>query len=161
MGLKVKGVINRLFANSKEEKLGIGEKEKERSSASIKAAGDEITLTTTFQELTAITLTHESKTGRVLVIFSGNFSIFSDDGNNGDTVRIKLQKDGVDVSATLRNMSAFADTGGGEIMVVDMCGEISTIDLNAEKNTWRIMAKTFGTSNNSFIDERNLMVIDI
>jgi hypothetical protein len=148
-----------LFDNSRKENLGITQKDKEKSSASIKSAGTQYDITNTYAAVTDMTVTHESKTGRVLVIFSGKFSLLGDDGF-GDEVRIKLQKDGVDVPAAERFLASLPDGGIGETIIGFMPGDIITIDTNAAKNTWRVLAKAT-TTGNSFIDDRNLIVIDI
>ena len=105
----------------------------------------------TFTQIDSMNVVHNSKTGKVLVMFAA--TIWPGFGNLAD---IKLQKDGGDVTGGLREES-FSGNGesGGETCAIHI------IDSSAGNNTWRIMWKVHFGADDLIAYHRTLSVIDI
>ena len=100
MVLNFGGFSNQLFSNSREEELGFYGKGGNISTNAVKSfivngVGDQYTCTTSWATVTGMELTHTSKTGRVMVIFSASTAPGID-----EAIYLKLQKDGTDVTGT-------------------------------------------------------------
>jgi hypothetical protein len=164
MGGGLKFLKTTLFDNSRQENLGITKKEKAVSQKAIKSyivggATQQYTLTDAFATVTGMTITHESKTNKVLIIYSSTVSTGSIDGVGYSVVNQKLQKDGVDILGT-ENVVYIAPQGDENNNIP--C-TIHWVADAAEKNVWRIVGKKedFGGANDSFIDDRVLTIIDL
>lgn len=153
-----------LFDNSRREELGIIEKEREISKASVKSftvggLAEQYELTSSFAEVTGMSLNHESKTNKVLIIFSCTVNAGSVSGIGYTEVNLKLQKDGVDIEGTENNI--YIAPQGDERNFIPCT--IHWVADNAERNTWRIVGKKidFVGPNDSFINDRIITVIDL
>ena len=95
------GQVPNMFSNAREEELGIAYDERNITTAavSVGTGADQYDVTGAFAEVTGMTVNHESKTGKVLVIYS-----CSAQTGAGEQVSVKLQKDGVDVGGTLNQV---------------------------------------------------------
>lgn len=117
MAIKVPGVPNILFPNSGENNLGIGENETRITQSAVKSfivggASEQYDVTTSFAEVTGMSVVHESLTGKVMVIFSGTVA-----PGVGEIVNIKLQKDGVDVEGTEQTVLVAVSPGTSHVSV--------------------------------------------
>jgi len=164
LGLGLRFLKRNLFDNSRQERLGIVEHEKEISQNSIKSfhvggPSQEFNLTSSFTEVTGMSITHTSKTGKVLILFSCTVSNGSVGGTYQD-INIKLQKDGVDVAGTQQEI--YPGHNLQEENSYTPC-TIHYVETNADKNTWRIVAKKqdFGGASDGMIDDRILTIIDL
>ncbi len=151
--------VNNIFLNSREEELGIAFNEKDLTQSAVKSfivggASEQYDVTTSFAEVTGMSVTHESRTGKVLVIYTSTVST-----GIGEVVNVKLQKDTVDITGT--EQTAF-NAAGSPSEGSDFPMSIHHAETKAGKNTWRIMAKRSNfTPDDCFINDRILTIIDI
>lgn len=100
-----------VFGSAREFDIGLWGENKAVSSSSVKSfivggASDQYDCTTSFAEVDGMTVEHESRTGRVLVIYSSTAS-----PGVSEIINVKLQKDGVDVTGT--EQTAFVSSNPG------------------------------------------------
>ena len=105
----------------------------------------------TFTQMNSMNVTHNSITGKVLVMFSA--TIWPGLANFAE---IKLQKDGGDVNGALRE----AYYTGVDESGAATCA-IQTIDTNAGNNTWRIMWRVAFGADDLIAYDRVLTIVDI
>lgn len=163
LGNGLRSLGKNIFDNARKENIGITEKEKEKSNSSTATkTASQYSLTTYWDEVTDMNLKHTSKTGNVLIMFSAWIAPFSSD-ETGDEIELKLQKDGVDVEATKRVQEIYPDAGEAEdqFLIIGQSCAINHLDKKADYNTWRIVAKSYQSAGNSFINDRELIVMDI
>ena len=149
MGLNF-GQTPNIFPNAREEELGIAYSERTVTTAAVSLAASQYELTAAFTEIAGMSVAHESKTGKVLVIFTCTANV-----GVAEEVLIKLQKDGVDIPGAIG--SAFAENESSQ----DIPTTIHYVETNAAKNTWRAVGKATEVADDSFIDDRVISVIDI
>jgi len=124
---------------------------KETGQAVEEAEDDHTVPLATFTQMDSMNVVHNSKTGKVLVMFSANIW----PGFN-NLAEIKLQKNGVDVTGGLREAYYL---GAGE-SGAGTCA-IQTIDTGTGNNTWRIMWRVSVGADDLIAYHRTLSVIDL
>jgi len=164
MGGGLRFLKDSIFDNSRQENLGITEKEKSISQNAVKSfivggASEQYALTNAFTVIDGMTITHESKTNKVLVIYSCTVSTGSIDGIGYSVVNQKLQRDGVDIEGT-ENVVYIAPQGDENNNIP--C-TIHWVADASEKNVWQIVGKKTDVigANDSHINDRVLTVIDL
>ncbi|HEC66347.1 MAG TPA: hypothetical protein ENI23_13750 [bacterium] len=111
MVLNLKGIPNVLFDNSQKEEIGLPYGERNISTAAVKSfivggASQQYDCTTSFAEVTGMSVEHESRTGKVLITYSCTSS-----PGVSELISMKLQKDGVDVEGTQQETHVSAAPG--------------------------------------------------
>jgi hypothetical protein len=163
------GSIRNAFDNAREEKIGVAEKEK-NITTEVKRGGylSEIDLSTPGTTINIFNVNHTSRTGKVLILFSGHVR-FEDNTQTSPEDRVamqiffKLKKDGTDVVGGIANEVVEIDLVSSEIEKIWIGRNINIILFvdNVTTNNWKIDAETFYPGDSTGMESRSITIIDL
>jgi hypothetical protein len=164
------GSIRNAFDNAREEKIGVAEKEKNiTTEVSRSGCLSEIDLSTPATTTNIFNVNHTSRTGKVLILFSGNVK-FQDNIQASPEDRVSMQiifelkKDGTSIPGGASNEVVEIDLISSEIEKIWVERSVNIIIFvdNVTTNNWKIDAQTPGYSGtNTAITDRSITIIDL
>jgi len=168
LGSGFRGGINNIFDNARTYNVGVAEDERILSSVVYKRGSENAIDLSSTGTYNVAEITHESKTGKVLVIFNGDVSLrerthSSPTDNVGMEIWFDLKKDGGAVDGTLRTITSKTELTGNYIEEKwdRQAVSFSIIDTDVGKNTWKVEAQVQSTTTDSKMNDRILQVMDI
>jgi hypothetical protein len=163
------GSIRNAFDNAREEKIGVAEKEK-NITTEVSRSGylSEIDLSTPATTTNIFNINHTSRTGKVLILFSGHVR-FEDNTQTSPEDRVGMQiiftlkKDGIDVPGGDANEVVEIDLVSSEIEKIWIGRSVSIILFvdNVTTNNWKIDAETTYTGDDTAMTDRSITIMDI